>query len=109
MKKGDIVLLPFPFADSNYRKVRPALVLGKTVDEFEDVIVCAISSTVPKEKSTSDVIVNPSSLNKLRVQSCIKTDRIATVRVNQIVMELGVIETETWEQVCSMISAILNC
>lgn len=87
MKKAKIVLLPFPFADSNVRKLRPALIIGKTLDSYNDLIVCAISSTMPVELSKADVIVLPNPINKLRVTSCIKTDRIATIRISQVVHE----------------------
>jgi mRNA-degrading endonuclease toxin of MazEF toxin-antitoxin module len=80
MKPGKIVLLPFPFADANFRKIRPALVIGKTADRYNDLIVCAISSSIPDHLTKADIIVLPTPSNQLRVESCIKTDRIATIR-----------------------------
>ena len=46
MKKGDIILLPFPFTDLSGNKLRPALVLA---DEEGDVISqCMVYSTEVK-------------------------------------------------------------
>ena len=41
MKKGDIVLIPFPFTDLTGNKNRPALVL---VESEEDITVCFITT-----------------------------------------------------------------
>lgn len=41
MKKGNIILIPFPFADLTGIKTRPALVLSQS--SF-DVVVCFITS-----------------------------------------------------------------
>jgi len=92
MKLGKIVLLPFPFADANFRKVRPALIIGKTANSYHDLLVCAISSSIPDHLTKVDIIVLPAPSNQLRVESCIKTDRIATIRETQIVHELGEID-----------------
>ncbi len=47
MKSGDIILIPFPFAELTNKKVRPAVVIGLTKDKHKDIIVSAISSVVP--------------------------------------------------------------
>lgn len=89
MIAGKIVLVPFPFADKVERKVRPALVIGKTKDRFEDRIVCAISSVILNELSENDILISPTTINGLRVISCIKIDRIATIPSTQIIYELS--------------------
>ncbi len=43
MKTGDIVLLPFPFAELTNTKVRPTVVVCETKDKYKDLVVCAIS------------------------------------------------------------------
>jgi hypothetical protein len=59
MKPGKIVLLPFPFADANFRKVRPALIIGKTADRYHDLLECAIISSIPGHLTKADIIVLP--------------------------------------------------
>jgi mRNA interferase MazF len=108
MNIGQLVLLPFPFTDKVERKVRPALIIGTTKDQFDDVIVCAISSVIPTPLNENDIVVSPSKLNGLRVISCIKTDRIATIRSTQIVLVLGNIEPSVKTAVCGKLST-LNC
>jgi mRNA-degrading endonuclease toxin of MazEF toxin-antitoxin module len=58
-RRGDVVLLPFPFADLTSTKVRPALVLSSSLyhKSEPDIIVAAITSNVPL---TKDLQITPS-------------------------------------------------
>ena len=68
MKIGDIVLIPFPFAELTNIKVRPAVVLTQTEDKYKDIVVSAISSVVPDKISKRELILSPDKINKLRVK-----------------------------------------
>ncbi len=52
--KGKIVLVPFPFTDLTAAKLRPALVL---YEGDKDVILAFISSKIPSEPSTSEILI----------------------------------------------------
>ena len=89
MTIGDIILIPFPFAEFNQKKVRPAVVIAETADKYKDVVVSAISSVVPSKTSLREFIVFPGGSNRLRVKSVVKADRIVTVKREDIIAELG--------------------
>lgn len=89
MTIGDIILIPFPFAEFNQKKVRPAVVITETADKYKDVVVSAISSVVPSKTSSREFIVLPGESNLLRVKSVVKSDRIVTVKREDIIAELG--------------------
>lgn len=89
MKKGDIVLLPFPFSELTEVKVRPAIVIGFTADKYKDVIVCAISSVIPKKINDNEIIITSNSRNGLRVDSIIKADRIVTIKKESVIAKIG--------------------
>lgn len=89
MKAGDIILLPFPFAELTSIKVRPAVVIGITADKYKDLIVSAISSIVPEHLNKNEILIAPGSKNGLRVKSVIKVDRIVTVKRDSIIATLG--------------------
>ena len=94
MKTGSIVLIPFPFSDLKHRKLRPALVVATTKDEFKGIILCAISSVVPENRNEFQVSVKPTKKNGLRVESIVRVDRIMTIQRVDIVLELGILEKE---------------
>ena len=89
MGKGRIVLVPFPLTDLSGQKIRPALIL--CVSRGEDCIVAFISS-VKRKKSAFDVSVKATRANGLKVNSIIKTDKLATLQRKIVLGELGTLE-----------------
>lgn len=89
MKTGDIVLLPFPFAELTKRKIRPAAVVCSTKDSYRDLVVCAISSVVPKSLTENEILLKPDKENNLRTESVLKVDRIVTVKSRDIIAQIG--------------------
>ena len=89
MKTGDIILIPFPFAEMVNAKVRPAVIVSVTKDKYKDIIVCAISSVMPAKLSENEILISPQGINKLRVRSVLKVDRIVTLKRKDVIHELG--------------------
>ncbi len=89
MKTGDIVLIPFPFSELTQVKVRPALVITETKDKYKGLVLCAISSQVPVNLSTSEILLRPTVVNGLKVQSVLKVDRIFTLKAEKVIANLG--------------------
>jgi len=85
MKKGTVVLIPFPFTDLRGNKIRPAVVLNTS--EL-DVTICFITSEL-KWKTEYDVPISPSKNNGLKVSSLIRTNKIATIDSTLVLGELG--------------------
>ena len=75
MKKGDIVLVPFPFTDLTGSKNRPALVL---ISNDLDVTVSFISTQI-KWKEEADILIQPSSVTGIKKDSIIRLSKIATI------------------------------
>jgi mRNA interferase MazF len=98
MKTGDIVLIPFPFAELSDIKLRPAVVLSLTKDKYKDLIVCAVSSQIPVQTSSAETLVNPDGSNGLRVRSVIKADRIFTLKRKRALAVLGTLSVEHLDQ-----------
>jgi len=74
MKKGDIVLVSFPFTDLTESKLRPAVVLFETGSDFT---ACFITSQIERKEAT-DIVVKASSENRLKIDSLIRVAKIAT-------------------------------
>lgn len=59
MTKGRIVLVPFPFDDMTASKFRPAVCLTDPIGPHRHVVVAFVSSQMPADISTTDLIVEP--------------------------------------------------
>lgn len=88
MKKGDIVLIPFPFTDLSGNKNRPAIIL---TDSKDDVTVSFITTRL-KWQEEYDISVNPSEKNGLKKISLIRINKIATVDKDLLIGRLGTLE-----------------
>jgi len=93
MKIGDIILIPFPFAELTNKKVRPAVIITETDDKYKDLVVSAISSVVPSKISRREIVLKPDKTNNLRVDSIIKADRIVTLKREDKIADLGKLNT----------------
>ncbi|MBZ9779458.1 type II toxin-antitoxin system PemK/MazF family toxin [Psychroflexus sp. CAK8W] len=89
MKKGDIVLIPFPFTDLSGSKNRPAVVLIST---DEDVSICFMTTQL-KWQSDVDVNIQPSKTNGLKKESLIRLNKLATINKNLVLGRLGRLDT----------------
>ena len=95
MRKGDIVLIPFPFTDLAGTKNRPALIL---IAGEQDITVAFISTQLKWEEET-DIILQPSQENGLKKESLIRLSKIATLDRDLAIGRLGSIVGETMEMV----------
>lgn len=75
MRKGDIILIPFPFTDLSGSKNRPAFVLA--VGEFD--VTLAFISTQLGWKEKTDVLLRPDFENGLKKPSIIRVSKIVTI------------------------------
>ena len=89
MKTGDIILVPYPFAELTNVKVRPALVITTTKDKYQDILVSAITSVVRGKTGGFEILLQPNKTNNLRAISIIKVDRIVTLKKEDVITTLG--------------------
>jgi mRNA interferase MazF len=93
MMRFKIVLVPFPFDDLSSSKVRPAICLTDPIGEHEHVVLAFITSRVPAEPLTSDLVMEAShpgfEATGLRVSSTLQLHRIMTVTRALLQRELG--------------------
>lgn len=89
MKTGDIVLIPFPFAEFTNRKVRPAAVVCETKDAYKDLVLCAISSVVSPQLTENELLLSIDKENCLRKDSVLKVDRIVTAKEQDVIAKIG--------------------
>lgn len=95
MKKGDIILIPFPFTDLTGDKNRPALVL---VDRKLDVTVAFISTQLKWQEET-DVLLKPSEENGLKKDSLIRFSKLGTIDKELAIGRLGQVDNNTIQAV----------
>ncbi|OGL86397.1 MAG: hypothetical protein A3K16_00680 [Omnitrophica bacterium RIFCSPLOWO2_01_FULL_45_24] len=98
MRKGVVILVPFPFTDLSGHKIRPALILHVS-RKGENCIVAFITSIPQKKTYAFDVSVHSSKRNGLVTNSTIKLDHLATLQKKIMLGELGVVESTVMKEV----------
>ncbi|OFY28798.1 MAG: hypothetical protein A2275_04460 [Bacteroidetes bacterium RIFOXYA12_FULL_35_11] len=104
MKKGDIVLIPFPFTDLTGIKTRPAVIL---IAEVADVTVSFITTQV-KWQEQFDLLLEPTKKNGLKKTSLIRLSKLATIDTDLLIGRLGSIDTKQIEKLNLNLKSLLQ-
>ena len=88
-----IVLIPFPFDDFQFIKVRPALILTNPISIYRHITLAAITSNMQNATEESDFVIMENMLGfhstGLKKNSIIKLHRLITVQQIHIKKTLG--------------------
>ena len=89
MKKGDVILVSFPFTDLKGEKVRPAMVL--VVSDLD--VIIAFITTQFKWQSTFDIFLEPDNSNGLKKTSLLRLSKITTIDKDLVLGKLGEVDS----------------
>ena len=93
LKRGDIVLVSFPFTDLSAEKLRPAVIISAEPQE-SDIVIAFISSVVPPgELPMADFPLAPNHPDfpqtGLKKASIFKMNKLLTIERTKIIRRLG--------------------
>jgi len=104
MKKGDIVLLPFPFTNLKGFKKRPAVIL---YNDDIDIVVTFITTKLKWSENT-DVLLKPDNNNRLKKISIIRTNKLATLDIELVIGKLGELTENNLNELDSKLKQVLG-
>lgn len=84
---GDVILIPFPYADLSTFKRRPALIIGEA--EFDNFILCQITSKANTSKKAILLQSNDFAARSLNLDSFIRPDKLFTIEKSIIEAKVG--------------------
>lgn len=106
-RRGQVVGIPFPYADLQTRKRRPVVVLTEP-DRYGDFIAVAVTSVptaVLAVPITNDDLVD----GQLPKPSWIRCDKVFTLSQGTIISHYGTLSTETLNAVLAVACPNLGC
>ncbi len=111
VRKGDVVLVNFPFSNLSQTKLRPAVILWAN-PIGDDVMLCAITSQNINQLSAEDIpllLTDPGfSSMGLQLPSKIRTTRVATLTKQLVIRRLGKLGTEHTQQLNEKLGEMLQ-
>ena len=107
-KRGDIVVVPFPYSDRLAEKRRPALVVS--ADKFNDHsgFLWVVMITSKLQRPLSEDIAFDHTRVGLSKASIIRIAKIATIEAERVVRVAGHIDKKTLTLVQKSMSAIIS-
>ena len=112
LRKGHIVLFEFPHADQRSGKLRPALIIKRCPGQYNDWLICMISSQLHQQLPGIDEVVTQTShdFNQtgLKLSSVIRITRLAIVKENIIKGTIGSISSDRHALICTRLCEWLS-
>jgi mRNA interferase MazF len=103
VKRGTVVLAPFPFTDLSGQKVRPAVVVSRSDRSGRDVVLAFLTTHRGQPLSMSDILIEEGhpdfKQTGLKAPSVIKVDKLVTVESAILLGELGELSAVLLQQV----------
>jgi mRNA interferase MazF len=98
ISSGQIVLFRFPQTDQSKGKLRPALILCPLPGQYDDWLVCMISSQLEQAIPDFDETITPEDTDfkqsGLKLPSLIRISRIAVVSGDVLLGKVGQLDTQ---------------
>ena len=105
MKKGDIILVKYPFTDLSKEKLRPALVLIPE-DEEQDLLLAFITGSAI-QKSHFDIFITKENTG-LHKDSIVRLKKLMTIHRSLIAGRIGNVSREQWETITQTLKKMLD-
>ena len=88
-KKGNVVLVPFPFSDQTATKKRPAVIISSNLynDASSDIVIMAITSRIDKTIGIGECLIKDWQVAGLLKPSAIKP-AISTIEQKLILKKI---------------------
>ncbi len=109
---GQVVVFRFPQTDLEEGKLRPALLLGKLPGDYDDWLICMISSQTHQYIAGFDEIVQDNDVDfgesGLKITSVIRVGRLAVVSGETLLGAIGQVSVERLDRVKKNLSNWLS-
>jgi len=108
-KRGDIVLVPFPFSNQTATKKRPAVVISSSLynEKTNDVVIIAVTSKVEKSYDVGECHIADWQSAGLLKPSAVKP-AISTIEQVLVLKKLGSLSAQDIPLVDLMLKALLD-
>ncbi|MDD5207270.1 MAG: type II toxin-antitoxin system PemK/MazF family toxin [Desulfobacterales bacterium] len=106
-KPGELVAIPFPYADLKARKRRPVLVITPP-DRHDDFIGLAVTS-VRSDSLSVPIYENSLAAGRLPKQSWVRCDKVFTLSQGDIVGNYGTLNEDVFSEVRRVMCENLGC
>jgi mRNA interferase MazF len=108
-KRGDVVLVPFPFSNQTATKKRPAVVISSSLynEKTNDVVIIAVTSKVEKSSAVGECLIADWQSAGLLKPSAVKP-AISTIEQVLVLKKLGSLSANDILSVDRMVKAFLG-
>ncbi len=109
---GQVVMFRFPQTDLEEGKLRPALLLGRLPGEYDDWLICMISSQIRHYIPGFDEVIQETDSDfaesGLKLTSVIRVGRLAVVEGEILLGAIGQIDSERLQRIKSRLAEWLT-
>jgi len=105
VRRGDVVLIDYPYSDGTGSKIRPCLVVqnDRNNQRLDDTIVVTISSRVQHVTEPTQLLIDLSTpagnQSGLLFTSAVQCENVSTVDCNFVLRKIGTLPPDVMRQV----------